>query len=78
MRALRRGSALAAGLALAVLAGGGAAAAQDGGWTHWGADEHSTRYTPFDQIDAGNFEDLEVAWLWRGDNYGPTVDNVMR
>ena len=54
------------------------AAAQDEGWTHWGGDERSTRYTPFDQIDADNFEDLEVAWLWRGDNYGPSVDNVMR
>ena len=71
--------ALAAGAAVCGIAvGGTVAAAQEGGWTHWGADERSSRYTPFDQIDAGNFEDLEVAWLWRGDNYGPTVDNVMR
>ena len=75
----RWGRALVTGLVLAGLfGGGGAASAQDGGWTHWGGDERSTRYTPFDQIDAENFEDLEVAWLWRGDNYGPTVDNVMR
>ena len=67
-----------AALVLAGILGGGAAAAQDGGWTHWGADERSTRYAPFDQIDAENFEDLEVAWLWRGDNYGPAPDNVMR
>ena len=78
MTRLRWSSVLVAGLVLAGLVSGGAAAAQDGGWTHWGGDEHSTRYTPFDQIDAENFEDLEVAWLWRGDNYGPTVDNVMR
>ena len=70
--------ALVAGLVLAGLVNGGAASAQDGGWTHWGADEGSTRYAPFDQIDAENFEDLEVAWLWRGDNYGPSLDNVMR
>ncbi len=31
-----------------------------------------------DQIDASNFEDLEVAWLWRGDNFGPTVDRLFR
>ena len=43
------------------------ATAQDGGWTHWGADAASTRYAPFDQIDASNFGDLEVAWglAWR-------------
>ena len=77
----RRGRTAAAALgalALACGAGTAAAQAQDGGWTHWGGDERSTRYTPFGQIDAENFEDLEVAWLWRGDNYGPVVDNVMR
>ena len=40
---------------------------EDGGWTHWGANASSTRYAPFDQIDADNFADLEVAWVWRGD-----------
>ena len=75
----RWGRALIAGVVAAGLAGGaGVASAQDGGWTHWGGDERSTRYAPFAQIDAGNFEDLEVAWIWRGDNYGPTVDRVMR
>ena len=65
----RWGRALVTGLVLAGLfGGGGAASAQDGGWTHWGGDERSTRYTPFDQIDAENFEDMEVAWLWRGDS----------
>ena len=52
--------------------------AQDGGWTHWGANERSTRYAPLDQITEDNFADLEVVWVWRGDNYGPTVDSVMR
>ena len=23
------------------------------------------------QIDSGNFEDIEVAWVWRGDNFSP-------
>ncbi len=43
----------------------------DGEWRFWGADAWSTRYSPLDQIDAGNFGDLEVAWIWRGDNYSP-------
>ena len=42
-----------------------------GEWRSWGADTHTTRYSPLDQIDASNFEDLEVAWMWRGDNYSP-------
>ena len=31
-----------------------------------------------DQIDASNFEDLEVAWIWRADNFGPTVDYAFK
>ena len=31
-----------------------------------------------DQIDARNFEDLEVAWIWRADNFGPTVDYAFK
>lgn len=47
-------------------------------WPYIFADSWSTRFSPLTQIDASNFEDLEVAWLWRGDNYGPEVDYVMR
>ena len=47
-------------------------------WTHWGADAGSTRYSPAAQIDAQNFGSLEVAWVWRGDNYGPGADNILR
>jgi glucose dehydrogenase len=49
-----------------------------GEWRYWGADAGSTRYSPLDQINAGNFEDLEVAWTWRGDNFGPEVDYINR
>ena len=42
-----------------------------GEWRSWGADDFATRYTPLDQITPENFEQLEVAWLWRGDNYSP-------
>lgn len=59
------------------------AAAQDGlnppgEWRFWGGDAASTRYSPLDQIHAGNFEELQVAWTWRGDNFGPSPDFIMR
>jgi glucose dehydrogenase len=49
-----------------------------GEWRYWGGDAWSTRYSPLDQISAGNFEGMEVAWTWRGDNFGPEVDFVFR
>ena len=81
-RALARGR--LASLALLVGTGlGGSATAQERGnpqgeWRYWGADTWSTRYSPLDQINAGNFEDLEIAWIWRGDNFGASPDYVLR
>ncbi|MDZ7780083.1 MAG: PQQ-binding-like beta-propeller repeat protein [Gemmatimonadota bacterium] len=50
-----------------------------GEWRSWGADHYGTRYTPLDQIDADNFEELEVAWIWRGDNFSPNgPDRILR
>ena len=40
-------------------------------WPTYGADLANTRYRPFDQIDASNFNKLEVAWRFRADNLGP-------
>ena len=43
-------------------------AAQSGAgteWRYWGGDAGSTRYSPLDQITAGNAGQLEVAWRWR-------------
>ncbi|HUF51902.1 MAG TPA: PQQ-binding-like beta-propeller repeat protein, partial [Longimicrobiales bacterium] len=59
------------------------AAGQDRGnphgeWRYWGGDAWSTRYSPLDQIDGNNFSRLQVAWVWRGDNFGPAVDNLLR
>jgi quinoprotein glucose dehydrogenase len=33
-----------------------------------------TRYSPLDRINASNFDSLEVAWIWRSDNFGPSID----
>src|SRR5215471_15823389 len=44
--------------------------AKNGEWTSYGADLGSTRYSPLDQINAGNFNQLEVAWRFKTDNLG--------
>ena len=42
-----------------------------GEWRYQSGDAWGTRYSSLDQIDASNFEDLEVQWVWRGDNFSP-------
>ena len=39
-------------------------ATQSAQWNHHGGDHSSSKYAPFDQINADNFEQLEVAWRW--------------
>ncbi len=61
------------------LAAQSALSAQENEWRYWGADAASTRYSPLDQIDASNFENLEVAWIWRADNFnGPSRGTMLR
>ncbi|HMF98168.1 MAG TPA: PQQ-binding-like beta-propeller repeat protein [Vicinamibacterales bacterium] len=43
---------------------------KSGDWTHYTADVHGTRYSPLDQINASNFNQLEVAWRFKTDNLG--------
>ena len=56
-------------LAAAVVAAPMAAAQQgapaNGEWPTYGGDLGSTKYSPLDQIDAGNFGGLEIAWRWQ-------------
>jgi len=47
------------------------AQAKIGEWPTYGGDLASTRYSPLDQINAANFDTLEVAWRFRTDNLGP-------
>ena len=42
----------------------------DGEWRVWGADAWSTRYSPLDQINARNFDSLQVAWQWNASAMG--------
>ncbi len=70
---------LAAGLAwtaprLAGQAGGGAATGQpstaNGEWPMYTADLRGSKYSPLSQINATNFNKLEVAWRFKTDNLG--------
>ena len=38
--------------------------ATNGEWRTYGGDLGSTKYSPLDQIDATNFQDLRLAWRW--------------
>jgi quinoprotein glucose dehydrogenase len=42
-----------------------------GDWPHYTADIKGTKYSPLDQINAANFNKLEVAWRFRTDVFGP-------
>jgi quinoprotein glucose dehydrogenase len=43
---------------------------RNGDWTHYTADVRGTKYSPLDQINASNFNKLEVAWRFKTDNLG--------
>ncbi|HWW84223.1 MAG TPA: hypothetical protein VNZ26_11500, partial [Vicinamibacterales bacterium] len=41
-----------------------------GDWPYYTADARGSRYSPLDQINASNFNQLEVAWRFKTDNLG--------
>ena len=43
---------------------------EGGQWEYLGGDAGHTRYSPADQINAENFEDVEEAWVWDGASFG--------
>jgi len=55
--------------------GQGQAGATNGEWRHYGGDAGGTKYSPLDQINAANVSQLQIAWRWKTDNYGPRVDS---
>ena len=60
----------------------GSAHAQEGAtrgeWRSYGGDTGSTKYSPLDQITAGNFSDLELAWHWKTPDTYLTVHRPRR
>src|SRR5437667_7982719 len=54
-----------------VLASWSLLSAQTGEWRAYGGDLRHQHYAPLDQINAGNFNKLEVAWRFKTDSLGP-------
>ena len=46
----------------------------NGEWRTYGGDLSNTRYAPLDQIDADNFGELEIAWRFNSNAFGPTPE----
>src|SRR6516164_7003544 len=62
-------------LALVIAPVFGQQGAKNGEWPTYGGDLGNSRYSPLDQINAGNFNRLEVAWRFKSDNLGPSTEN---
>ena len=45
--------------------------ARNGEWRTYGADLGNTHYSSLDQINAANFNKLEVAWRFKTESLGP-------
>ncbi len=61
-------------LGQAARTGNAAPSAKNGEWPTYSADLRGSRYSPLDQIDASNFNKLEVAWRFKTDNLGPRIE----
>jgi quinoprotein glucose dehydrogenase len=48
--------------------------ATGGEWRHWGGDTGTTHYSPLDQINPENVDQLEIVWRWKSENFGPRPD----
>ena len=53
---------------------GQTAAPRDTEWRHYANDMTSSRYSPLDQINAANFDKLELAWKFSTNSFGPRLD----
>ncbi|HTS29491.1 MAG TPA: pyrroloquinoline quinone-dependent dehydrogenase [Bryobacteraceae bacterium] len=64
-------------ISLAAVSGSPARAqhgAKGGEWRFYGGDAGTTKYSPLDQINAGNVKELKIAWEWKGQNFGRRPD----
>ena len=68
------GEALAQAPAAPAAGGLGGTAPANTDWTAPSATNRATRYAPLDQINASNFNSLEVAWRFKTDNFGNHPD----
>ena len=52
---------------------------ENGEWRYLGGDVGHTRSNPqLNQINASNFSELDVAWIWRGRNFGLRAEYTVR
>src|SRR5438034_4638520 len=65
---------MAAGLVCCAALGQNGTSIKDVEWPSYAADTHGTRYRPLDQINASNFNKLEVAWRFKTDNIGNRLE----
>jgi quinoprotein glucose dehydrogenase len=47
----------------------------NGEWRYYGGDAGNTKYSTLDQINAKNVKELAIAWRWKPDNFGPSLDS---
>ena len=48
----------------------------EGDWPSWAGSSNASRYSPLDEITAENVNDLEIAWRWSTQGFGPGTDFV--
>src|SRR5215472_971343 len=68
---LYRSSVICALSLFSAVLGNAQTGAKNGEWRSYGGDLGHTRYSALDQINAGNFKDLEIAWRFKTDSLGP-------
>ena len=50
----------------------------NGEWPTYGGNLSNNRYSPLDQITAENFSEMEVAWQFSTDSFGPTPESNLQ
>jgi quinoprotein glucose dehydrogenase len=49
--------------------------ATNGEWRSYGGDAAGTKYSPLDQINAANVNQLQIVWRWKREGFGPRPDS---
>lgn len=45
-------------------------------WANINGGLNANRYAPLEQINASNVKDLQIAWRWKADNFGPRPEGL--
>ena len=77
-RRLTRGGLALVAVLMGTTSGWTQTGAKNGEWRTYGGDLGSARYSPLDQINAGNFSKLQVAWRFKTDIRGARPTSTCR